>query len=319
MLELLLKALAYSSGIALGAAGITIIYMATGTFNFTHASLIAWGFYVVFSLFSILGGSPYYYVVLAALFSGFIGVLIYYSVNRRLLRARASMVTLMMSTLGIDLILFAFINIFADYLTEVYKLPARYFVLELKDAVLGVVGGAPIKAIGVVLPAVVIAITVVLHLFLTRTKFGIAMRATIENPNLASLLGINPEAVYVMAWFIGGALAGLSGGLLAMVVSGYPAIGMTLIVSFFSGAIVGGLYSVFGSLLGGLLIGLSEYIGIYSLSEVMGGGILAYRPIIPLIIMAVTLLIYPRGLGGINWGRVRRRLAVALPHRGGLR
>lgn len=317
LLELILKALAYSSGIALGAAGITIIYMATGTFNFAHASLVAWGFYIVFSLYSILGGSPYYYIPLAALFSGFLGVLIYVTVNRRLLKARATMVTLMMSTLGIDLILFAFINIYADYLTEHYKLSAaRYFVLELKDYVLGYVGETPIKAICIVAPIVMLAVTLSIHAFLKKSKFGIAMRAAIENPSLASVLGINPEVVYLTAWFMGGALAGLAGGTLSLVISGHPAVGMETIVTFFSGAIVGGLYSVFGSLLGGLLIGLSEYIGIYSLSMAFGGGVLVYRPMIPLLIMAITLLIYPRGLAGINWGRIKAFL-TSIASRGG--
>lgn len=308
MLELLLKALAYSSGIAIGAAGITMIYMATRTFNFAHASMVAWGFYIVFALYSFLGGSPYYYMPAAALFSGLLGVILYYGVNRRLLKAKATMVTLMMSTLGVDLIYFAFLNIFADNLTTVWKIPtARYFVLELKDISVNI-GGITVKAIGIIAPLVMILITLMLHTFLTKTKFGIAVRATIENPELASILGINPETVYVTAWLIGGALAGLSGALLSMVVSGYPAVGMTLIVTFFCGAIVGGLYSIFGSLLGGLLIGLSEYLGIYSLATVLGGWILAYRPIIPLIIMAVTLLIYPKGLAGINWDRVKQNL-----------
>ena len=313
MLELLLKALAYSSGIAIGAAGITMIYMATRTFNFTHASMVAWGFYVVFALYSILGGSPYDYIALAALFSGMLGVIVYLGVNRRLLKAGATMVTLMMSTLGVDLIFFAFLNVFADYLSTGLKIPtARYFVLELKDITIVKIGETAIKAIGIIAPLVMIFVTILLHLFLTKTKFGIAMRAAIENPNLASILGINPELVYLTAWFIGGMLAGLAGGLLSLVVSGYPAIGMTLIVTFFCGAIVGGLYSIFGSLLGGLLIGLSEYLGIYSLSLSLGGWVLAYRPMIPLLIMAATLLIYPRGLGGINWERIKVALITRI-------
>jgi branched-chain amino acid transport system permease protein len=299
LIEIIVKALAYSSCIALGASSITIIYMATRTFNFTHASLIAWGFYVVFSLYSILGGSPYLYLVFAALFSGFLGVLIYLTVNRRLLRARSSEVVLMMSTLGLDLILFAFINIYADFLTAVYGLHARYFVLELKDLTIDI-GMFSIRAIGVIAPVIMVLIVIALNIFLTKTKFGIAMRASIENPSLAGMIGINPELIYMSSWLIGGLLAGLSGGLLSMVISGYPAVGMTTIVSFFAGSIVGGLYSIFGSLLGGLLIGLSEYMGIYFLSMVFGGEILAYRPIIPLIIMAITLLIYPKGLAGIS-------------------
>ena len=304
MIEIITKALAYSSCIALGASSITIIYMATRTFNFTHASLIAWGFYMVFASSSILGGSPYLYLVFAALFSGMLGVLVYLTVNRRLLKAGSGEVVLMMSTLGLDLIFFAFINIFADFLTTTYRIHARYFALELKDLIIDV-GVFSIRAIGVIAPIAMILIVLALNLFLMKTKFGIAMRASIENPSLAGMIGINPELIYMSSWFIGGVLAGFSGGLLSMVITGYPAVGMTTIVTFFAGSIVGGLYSVFGSLLGGLLIGLSEYLGIYFLSIVFGGEITAYRPIIPLLIMAVTLLIYPRGLAGISLGRLK--------------
>ncbi|MCL7397312.1 MAG: branched-chain amino acid ABC transporter permease [Thaumarchaeota archaeon] len=301
MIDLVLKAVAYSSGIALTSAGITIIYMATRTFNFAHASMVAWGFYVVFALYSLLGGIPYYYVLFAALFSGLLGVILYYTVNRRLLRAGASTVTLMMSTLGVDLIFFAIINIFADYLTEVHKIPnARYFVLELKDVSLGTIYGTSIRAITLVSTLVVIALIFSLHIFLTKTKFGIAVRATIENTALATVLGINPERVYVLSWFLGGALAGLGGGLLSMTISGYPAVGMTIIVTMFAGSIVGGLYSIFGSLVGGFLVGLSEYLGITGLSLAFGGWILAYRLIIPLIAMVSALLLFPEGLGGIK-------------------
>mgnify|MGYP000725224781 CR=1 FL=1 len=317
MIDLVLKALAYSSGIALTAAGITIIYMATRTFNFAHASMVAWGFYVVFAMYSIFGGTPYYYIPFAALFSGFLGILIYYGVNRHLLKAGAGMVTLMMSTLGVDLILFASINIFADYLTEVHKLNARYFVLELKDISLGKVGGTSIRLIPFVAVAVVIALIIGLHIFLTRTKFGIAIRATIENTALATVLGINPEMVYMVSWFLGGALAGLGGGLLSLVISGYPAIGMTIIVTMFAGAIVGGLYSIFGSLVGGLLVGLSEYIGIYYLSVLYGGGVLASRLIIPLAAMVLALLLYPQGLGGIKLKPLFTKTSKSSPREGG--
>jgi branched-chain amino acid transport system permease protein len=217
-----------------------------------------------------------------------------------------------MSTLGVDLIFYAIINIFVDYLTEVYKIPnARYFVLELKDVSLGTIYGTSIRAITFVSTLVVITLIVSLHLFLTKTKFGIAVRATIENTALATVLGINPERVYVLSWFLGGALAGLGGGLLSMTISGYPDVGMTIIVTMFAGSIVGGLYSIFGSLLGGFLVGLSEQLGITGLSLAFGGWVLAYKPIIPLIAMVLALLLFPEGLGGIKF----KGLSLRLPGR----
>lgn len=307
MIELLLKALAYSDGLALAAAGITLIYMATGTFNFAHASKFAWGLYVVFAMYALFGGTPYYYIALAAIFSGVLGLILYFSINKWMLRVGADMVTLMMSTLGADLVFYAFINVFADYLTDVYKLSARYFVLEPKDIILAKIGTSPIEGVGPISFGIVLVVILLLQFFLTKTKFGIAMRTTIENPTLARVLGVNPETVYVTSWFIGGALAGLAGGFLALAIAGYPSIGMTLIVPMFTGSIVGGLYSIFGSLLGGFLIGMSEYLGSYYLATYLGGWILAYRPLIPLTIMVITLLVYPEGIGGINWGKIFRR------------
>jgi branched-chain amino acid transport system permease protein len=304
MLGILLQALAYSDGLALTAAGITIIYMSTGTFNFAHASMTAWGFYMLFAMLSLIGGSPYVYLPIAGIWGGIIGIIIYYVVNRWLLKARADMITLMMSTLGVDLILFASINIFADYLTMGYKLTARLFVLRSYDVVLGYIGSTPVNGITIFSLIIVVIIIFALQYFLTRTRFGVAMRTTIENPTLATVLGINPELVYLVAWFLGGFLAGLGGGVLSLILTGTPNVGMLLIVPEFAGSIVGGLYSIFGSLLGGFLIGMGQKIGIFLLSSWIGGSFSAYEPLIPLMIMAVTLLLYPRGLGGLPWSKL---------------
>lgn len=297
MIDLVVKSIAYSSCIGVGAAAITLIYNATRTFNFAHASLVAWGMYIAFTGTYIWGYSPYYSLPLAALVGGLIGLAIYYGLIKWLLRAKASEVNLMMSTLGADLILFGFLNIYSDYLIQNYKVPAKYFVLETKDAVIRL-GGVELRLVGLVAPLVLLGVVFLLHSFLTKTKIGIAMRASIENPELASISGINTEVVYALAWFIGGALASLCGGLVALVVAGYTAAGMTMVVSYFAGAIVGGLFSIFGSILGGFLVGLSEFLGSSLMSWIVGGWILAYRPAIPLAALSITLLLKPEGLAG---------------------
>ncbi|MEM4035219.1 MAG: branched-chain amino acid ABC transporter permease [Fervidicoccaceae archaeon] len=294
MLDIVVKAAAYASCIGLGAASITLIYSSTRTFNFAHASMVAWGFYVTFALTYATGLSPYLFVPIAALFSALLGLITYYSVNRRLLRVGASELTLMMSTLGVDLVLFGALNIFADYLLKVHKYPAKYFLLETREIYI-----AGLRLVGVVAPAVLALAVILLGVLLYRTKLGIAFRATIENQALAQLCGVNPNKIYSLAWLIGGALAGLAGSLLSLVVSGYTAVGMTLIVTFFAGSIVGGLYSVYGSLLGGLLVGLGEYLGVALLGQAIGGWIYAYRPAIPLALIAATLLLQPSGLAAL--------------------
>jgi len=303
VLDLIAKTLAYSSGIAIGAASITLIYSTTRTFNFAHATMVTWGFYIVFTMQSFLGGSPYYYILFAGLFSAFLGVILYLGVNRPLIKAGVGEITLMMSTLGVDLIYFGFLGAYIDYLLTQYKIYATQFYLELYDFIIPV-GGAGYRGIGLVAPLVMITVIILLHLFLTRTRIGIAMRASIENPSLAGLLGINTDVIYLLAWVIGGFLAGLSGGLLSLTMAGYDKVGMDYIVTFFTGSIVGGLYSIFGSLLGGLLTGMGEYIGTYLLSLYVGTWITTYRPAIPLAIMVATLLLKPEGLAAINWSRI---------------
>jgi len=310
MLDIVLTAISYSSAIALAAAGITLIYMTTGTFSFAHASLTAWGFYIVFSfskLFFREIGNPYIFFPISAIVSGSLSVMIYLAVNRWLLRRRADMITLMMSTLGIDLIYFAFLNVFADYLTQEYKINARLVVLTTDDITIAQVGGFTVRAISLISMALMILTLLSLHYLLNRTRFGIAIRVTIESPSLAEIIGINPERVYLASWFIGGALAGLAGAILSMVVTGTPAIGNLLIVPEFAGSVVGGLYSLFGSFAGGYLIGLSEYIIITLLATFVSRNLIVYQPLIPLLVMTVFLLVYPNGIGAFNWRKILRR------------
>ncbi|MEM0017550.1 MAG: branched-chain amino acid ABC transporter permease [Candidatus Korarchaeum sp.] len=312
MLEVLMTAVSYSAAIALAAAGITLIYMTTGTFNFSHASMTAFGLYTVFIfskvLFRDLGYPTYVFFPVAALISGILGVITYLSVNRWLLKRRADMVTLMMSTLGVDLIYLALLNIIADYLTQKYKVNARLIVLSTEDVSIVQSGDFVLRGIPIVSVSIVMTVIILLKYILNRTKFGIAVRVTIENPSLAEIVGINPEVVYLTSWFLGGAFAGLAGAILSMVITGTPAVGSLVIVPEFAGAIVGGIYSLFGSLAGGYLIGLSEYILITLLATYVSRNLVVYQPLIPLLVMSVFLLFYPEGIGGLQLSRVVERL-----------
>ncbi len=305
MLTVMLDALAYGSALAIGCASITLLYISTRTFNFAHASMITWSFYLVYTFYRIFSRIygiaivPYVYIPLVAMIVALISLSIYYSVIRYLLRRRASEITLMMVTLGIDIMLFGFVNIWMNVLLEYYRFSdASKFYLSIADISIARVGITYVRAIHIVAPLIGLTIIVLMHLFLTKTTIGISMRASIENPELASILGINVYKVYALAWLIGGILAGVSGSLLTMLIEGTTDVGSAIVVYFFAGSIVGGLYSIYGGLLGGLLIGFSERLIIFFLPFLQ-----PYRSVIPLVALIVTLLIYPGGLAGV----VRRR------------
>lgn len=294
--------LIYASGLALTAGSITLLYIVTRTFNFAVASMATIGFYIVYTGVTLFGGLPYQYYPFVFIVGAITGIICYYGLNRPLLNRKAAEITLMMSTLGYDLVLLSLIQMYADYLTYNFKLFPRRVTMSLFDFEL-----FGERAAAFILPFIAIAFLTILHFFLTKTKFGIAMRATIENPTLAGTSGINSDRVYLVSWVISGGMAALGGSFMVMAMTGTPVMGMYTIPLMFAGAILGGLGNIYGGILGGMVIGLTEYTGVYLLAKNFGPWILGYRMGIPLFIMAATLLIFPRGLSGIPLGKIIKK------------
>jgi len=229
--------------------------------------------------------------LLGFLAGGLAALILYTLVLRPLLERGANYIVLMIATVAYDMILYSIINILADSLNRFYKITTKLFILQSLDfRILG------IPALFITAPTMSLIMVSSLYLFLNKTKFGISMRAAIENPSLASVIGINVNLTYAFSWFISGGLAGAAGSLMPLWLLCNPDVGVRLIVSIFAASIVGGLSNIYGAFIGGLLIGLTEILGTWYLSMSVGTWIIPYRPIIPLVIMAVTLLFAPKGL-----------------------
>jgi branched-chain amino acid transport system permease protein len=218
-----------------------------------------------------------------------------------LIRKGASQAIQMVATLAFDLIVIAVLNITADYIVKTFQVTSREFTLRSYDAEFM---GLPL--IVFIAPAVIIILAITLHIMLRKTKFGIAMRAATENPDLSGTVGINVKLVYGVSWLFGGGIAGIAGALMSLWFQGDPALGPQLIPSIFAASIVGGFLSIYGAIAGGLLVGLTEVLGTRFLAGEIGSWLIAYRPLIPLVFIVVTLLLAPRGLAGINWSKLRR-------------
>jgi branched-chain amino acid transport system permease protein len=134
-------------------------------------------------------------------------------------------------------------------------------------------------------------LVVALHLFLTRTMLGRAMRATAENPTLATLAGIDVRAVVRWTWLIGGGLAAVAGVFLGLTVQVRPSMGFDLLLPLFAAAILGGIGSVPGAMLAGLIVGLAEAIAVQAIGA-------EWRAAVAFAILVLVLLIRPQGLFG---------------------
>ncbi len=294
-------AVIFASLLALLSIGLTLTYITTRVPNFAHASFATIGVYIALISSRVWETSPYIAIPIAFAISGLIAVVLYTFILKPLIRKGASKTIQMIATLAFDLIMIAILNITADYIIKTFKVTSREFTLRSYDAEFM---GLPL--IVFVAPAVVIILAITLHIMLRKTKFGVAMRASTENPDLSGTVGINVKLVYRVSWFLGGGIAGIAGALMSLWFQGDPNLGPQLIPSIFAASIVGGFLSIYGAIAGGILVGLTEILGTRFLAGEFGSWLIAYRPLIPLVFIVVTLLLAPRGLAGINWSKLKR-------------
>jgi len=291
--------LTYSAFLSLMALGITLLYRTTKVANFAHASFVTIGAYVTYTLTVIFSSNPYAGLPVAFGVVGIVGLAIFYSVLEPLRRRNSPTVMLMIATLSIDVMLTGVINIHADYLTNIYAVPSRNILLSSSDFKFLGQPGILFVAIGTLALC-----TAALYVLLNFTTLGIALRASMENPQLAQAIGINVSMMLAISWFIGGGIAGVAGALIPLWTEVNPAIGTILLASMFCASIVGGLEQIYGAILGGFLLGLFDVVGTSDLASILGPWVAFYEPVIPLIVLSATLVLAPRGLAGIS---LRRR------------
>jgi branched-chain amino acid transport system permease protein len=142
---------------------------------------------------------------------------------------------------------------------------------------------------------VAVLLIVLTWVFLRYTKTGQAIRATAQNRTAAKYMGINTDQIYVITLGIGTALAGAAGALLSMLFPIDPYVGWSYLLTTFAVVVLGGVGSVLGTLVGGLVIGVSENLG----ALYLGGG---YRNVVSLLIFLGVLLVKPEGLFGSSGG-----------------
>lgn len=271
--------------------GFTLQYIILSVPNLAYATIAFASTYLTLT-FSLMRFVPYTAMPFAFLLGGVISFMLYKLVAY--LRSRGtSIVGLMMATIVFDLLIYTCMNIYADYLAQVFKLYAGSFSLSEFDFMI-----FSVPAVLFISALTSIGLVVLFTLILIKTKFGIAMRAVMENYNLANVHGINTERILAIAWFFVGGIAGLSGSLYPIWFAMDPWVGARMFISIFAACVVGGLRSIYGSLLGGFLIAFSEIVVTYLLS-IYFPWIWSYRAVTSMLIAGVALVKMPTGIAGL--------------------
>lgn len=283
--------------IGLGAIGLTIAYSILRFGNFAHGELISWGAYLSLLLAAGIGaltgggppigdltfGLPLIVATPLAMAATAALALTLDVVLFRRLRRHGAEIVMVIASFGASIAL-------RSTLEFLFTSQPRYVGTDIAIAIpMGF--GLRATQDQMLLLCVAALLMLGMHLLMTRTRLGRSMRAVSENPALARLTGIDVTAVVRATWLIGGALAGAAGVFLGITVQIRPTMGFDLLLPLFSAAILGGIGSVPGAMLGGLIIGIAEALAV----PLIGA---EYRAAVAFLILLAMLLGRPSGLFG---------------------
>lgn len=286
-MELWVLAQAIVSGLLIGglyaliSIGLTLIFGVMRIVNFAHGDFMMLGMYLTYWMFTLYGIDPYLSLVMTVPTLFVIGAVIQkFLINRVLEAPQASQLFL---TLGVMLIAQ---NVALLLWKADYRAVRTYYtgsVIKLGDVFLSTPRLASFAA--------AIILTGALYVFLMRTKIGKAMRATAQNRQVSSLMGVNVPRVYMVAFGMGTACVGAAGTLLSTFYYISPTVGTVFTLTAFLATVLGGMGSFTGAFFGGLLVGLAESLGaVYVATQ--------YRELITFILFILILLVKPSGLFG---------------------
>lgn len=303
-LQQFLNGLSIGTVYAIFALGYTLIFSILGIINFAHGAIFTIGAYFTYAL---MGGAfgfngllanaqlpvqlPFAVaLILGSTLAGLVGVAIERIAFRPLRRRGADTLLTVVSSLGVALVIVNLIQYLVG--AENYTFPANTYG-NLPAAInFGTIEKPiPVRTVQIVIFAVSVVILAILTFLINRTKFGKAMKAVAEDPITASLLGINTDFFIVLTFFVSSFLAGLAGTLVGSSVSiAGPYFGISFGLKGLAVIVLGGLGSIPGAVVGGLVIGLVE--------AFVPSDYSAYKDAIAFAILFIMLLVKPEGLLG---------------------
>jgi branched-chain amino acid transport system permease protein len=270
---------------ALAAVGLSLVFGVTKFLNVAHGELLMFGGYASFWLFTLLDVDPFASIPLSILFLLLIGLLVYKLLFSRMVKLpdEDKIRNTLLIGFGLGLIL-------QNVALRLWTADDRGITTSYAAEAFTILGVRfPIVRVASLVIATVFILA--LQLFLRRTYTGKAIRATVEDWEAATLMGINVHRVYLLSFVIGAALAGAAGTLVAVGYSVDPTMGMHWTLKGLIVMVLGGVGSITGTLVGGLILGVTE-----SATSILIGG--NYRQVVGLIIFLLVLILRPQGLFG---------------------
>lgn len=278
--------------LALGAIGYSLSARILKFANFAHAELLTAGAYLALTVVTMIGpgqslgplsfGLPLMVATVAAgLATGLLAIVVDRLVFSRLRARRAASLTLVFASFGVALVL-------RNLVLLVWGPDAHYYGQELQIAV-EVLPDVRLMPDHVFVLAFTVLLVVALHLFLQGSRVGIAMRAMADSPSLSQACGIDTASVIRWTWLLAGVLAACAGVFAGLTVQIRPELGFNMLLAVLTAAVLGGTGSLYGAVVGGLVVGLAESLSVLVIPA-------SFKPAVPFVLLLIVLYLRPQGL-----------------------
>jgi len=262
------------------ALGLNLIYGTMRLLNVAHGEILMLGGYLSYWLFTLIGMGPLYSMFVATALAGALGAFVYHFLCRRVLNASKLVEQIEANSL---LLLFGVSIILQNVVALSFTSTARAYAYL--DQIIHI-GNFQVTANRLAVLAIGLTVCVTCILYFRTSMTGLAIRALIQRPDAAALVGINIERVRLISFSLGFGIAGLAGGLISMLEQISPFMGFPFTIAAFVVIILGGLGNLYGGLAGAFVLAIIEVYGVAFTSASMRSiliygvfiGILVWRP-----------------------------------------
>ncbi|MDY7030928.1 MAG: branched-chain amino acid ABC transporter permease [Thermodesulfobacteriota bacterium] len=283
-IQIIVSGLALGSIYALIALGFVVIYKATDVFNFAQGELMMVGAYLCFTFSTQLQLPFLYSFLLTLVFSAILSIIIEVLIIRPMVGE--PMFSAVMVTLGLSFILQGIVGLIWGY--DEHKLRNPFPDQPVS------IGGVAISYEHLWTFVTTAILMTIFFLFFKHSKMGMGMRATAEDTDTAFLMGIDVKRIFTLSWVIAAVIASVGGIFLASVSYVKPIMSFVGLRAF-PAIILGGMDSIPGAILGGLIIGVTENLTGGYLDHLLGGGV---KEITAFVVVILIMMIRPYGLFG---------------------
>jgi len=281
-LQLIISGLLIGFVFSLIAVGLTLIWGVMDILNFSHGDFLMLAMFTSFLVFANLGVDPLFSLPLVVGLLFIVGLLTFRFVIKPVLGYPALIALL--ATFGLSILIR---NLVLFFLGPDYRVINQSVLAGKTLSFGGLYFSLPqtVSAIGCVL------VTYIIYLFLGRTKFGRALRATSLDKDTALLMGINTNRVFALTFGLGAACVGVAGGLLVNFYAVFPEVGLNFAILSFVIVALGGFGNIAGAFLAGILVGLVENVGGFFIGP-------QFKYTLVFLLYLVVITIRPKGLFG---------------------